>query len=82
VALYSVLTQAFSAWLNWVDWLLTSMPKFARLLLRMDETRWVFAAQIQFGSHIPAIHLPCRERRALRDCSAVPQILARVMNHQ
>ena len=65
-----VFTRAFFARLRWADWLLTSTPKFARLLLRMDETRWAFAAEIQFGSHIPAIH---------PDCSAVPQILARVL---
>jgi hypothetical protein len=52
VALCSVFTRAFFTRLNWVDWLLTSMSKFARLLLRMDEPRWVFAAEIPFGSYI------------------------------
>jgi hypothetical protein len=49
VALYSVFTRAFFARLRWADWLLASTPNFARLLLRRDEPRWVFAAGIQFG---------------------------------
>jgi len=54
----SVLTVVFTAPQKWVDRLLASTPKSARILLRMDSECWAFETEIEFGSDVSRTSLP------------------------